>query len=81
MDIKKDFSHLNFERRIPRLHPRLTALLIAVGIILLLLWILPMPAVLVILFLIVPILVWVASYGWHNALEQIIRYLERLQMY
>ena len=81
MDIKKDFTHLNFERRIPRLHSRLTALLIAVGIFLLLWWILPIPTVLVILLFIVPILVWVASYGWHNALEQVIRYLERLQMY
>ena len=81
MTTKRDFSHLHFERRLPRLNARLQAFLIAGGINLLLWWILPASAYLVLLFLAVPALVWVASYGWRSALEKLIRYLERLQLY
>jgi len=81
MSTKQDYSHLRFDQRLPRMHPRLLAMLIAIGIYLLIWWILPPISLLVLLFFIVPLLVWTASYGWRRALEQLIRYLERLQMF
>ena len=80
MENRNRFSHLHFERRLPRMHPRLVVFLAAVGMYALLWWILPAPAFLTLLFFITPILVWTASYSWREALAHIIRYLERLQM-
>lgn len=80
MQNKNDFSHLNFNRPPAGMHPRLMVFLIACGVYVLLWWLLPPSALLTLLFFVVPILTWVASYGWREALQQIIRYLERLQM-
>jgi hypothetical protein len=80
MDKNQDFSHLRFDRRIRNMNPRLTAFIVSV-IIYFVLWILlPPAAILTLLLFVTSILVWVASFGWQEALGKIIRFLQNLQI-
>ena len=81
MQTKSSFSHLNFRGRISRLNPRLMVFLGALVGYLFLVWVLPSGLLLTILFFAVPTLVWVAGYGWRTALNQVIRFLQRFQIY
>jgi energy-coupling factor transporter transmembrane protein EcfT len=80
MNRNQDFSHLNFRSRISRLNPRLVIFMVSLVGYLFLMWVLPSGLLLTILLFIVPTLVWVASYGWRTALNQVIRYLQRFQI-
>ena len=80
MQTKNSFSHLNFRGRISRLNPRLVTFMASLVGYLFLMWVLPSGILLIILLFIFPTLVWVASYGWRTALNQIIRYLQRFQI-
>lgn len=80
MQTKNSFSHLNFRGRISRLNPRLATFMVSLVGYLFLMWVLPSGILLIILLFIVPTLVWVASYGWRTALNQVIRYLQRFQI-
>ena len=77
MQTGNSFSHLNFKRGITRLNPRLIAFMTSLIAFLFLWWVLPPGIFFTILLFIVPTLVWVASYGWRIALNQVIRYLQR----
>ena len=80
MQTKNSFSHLNFRNRISRLNPRLVTFMVSLVGYLFLMWVLPSGLLLTILLFIVPTLVWVASFGWRTALNQVIRYLQRFQI-
>lgn len=80
MQTKNSFSHLNFKGRISRLNPRLVTFMVSLGGYLFLMWVLPSGFLLIIMLFIVPTLVWVASYGWRTAINQVIRYLQRFQI-
>ena len=80
MQTKNNFSHLNFRSRISRLNPRLVTFMVSLVGYLFLMWVLPSGLLLTILLFIVPTLIWVASYGWRTALNQVIRYLQRFQI-
>ena len=80
MDRKQDFSHLRFDRQIRNMNPRLIVFILS-AVIYFALWILlPSTFVLTLLLFVTPILVWVASFGWHEALGRIIRFLQNLQI-
>jgi len=80
MQTNNSFSHLKFRSRISHLNPRLVTFISALVGYLFLVWVLPSGMLLTMLFFVVPILVWVASYGWRTALNQVIRYLQRFQI-
>ena len=80
MQTNNSFSHLNFSGRISRLNPRLVAFMASLVGYLFLMWVVPSGILLIILLFIVPTLVWVASFGWRTALNQVIRYLQRFQI-
>jgi hypothetical protein len=80
MQTNNSFSHLNFRGRISRLNPRLVTFMVSLVGYLILMWVLPSGLLLTILLFIVPTLVWVASFGWRTALNQVIRYLQRFQI-
>jgi len=80
MQTNNSFSHLNFRGRISRLNPRLVTFMVSLVGYLILMWVLPSGLLLTILLFIVPTLVWVASFGWRTALNQVIHYLQRFQI-
>lgn len=80
MQKQNSFSNLNFGRRISHTNPRLVVFIVSLIGYLLLMWVLPSGIFLTILLFIVPVLIWVASYGWQTALNQVIRYLQRFQI-
>ena len=80
MDNQRDFTNLSFSRKLGHMHPRLIAFITTVLVFIILWWIIPARGLLILMLFITPILVWVASYGWRTALNQVIRYLQRFQI-
>ena len=80
MENHNRFDNLNFRRWTNRWNRRLTTFIISILGYLILMWILPDSAMIIIMLFLVPILVWIASYGWRTALTQVVRYLQRLQI-
>jgi len=74
------FTNLNFKRWIRRRNQRLMIFIISFISYLFIMWILPASTLATILLFVVPVLIWVASYGWRSALNQVIRYLQRFEI-
>lgn len=80
MENRKFYKNLNFGRWIQRRNQRLMIFIFSFLGYLVLMWILPGNIMTIILLFIVPALIWVASYGWRTALNQVIRYLQRFEI-
>jgi len=80
MENRNSFTNLNFRKWIRRRNQRLMIFIISSLSYLILMWILPASTLATILLFIVPVLIWVASYGWRTALNQVIRYLQRFEI-
>jgi len=80
MENKNIFSNLNFRKWVRRRNQRLMLFIISFLSYLIIMWIMPASTLVTILLFIVPILIWIASYGWRPALNQVIRYLQRFQI-
>jgi hypothetical protein len=80
MENRKFYKNLNFGRWVQRSNQRLMIFIFSFLGYLVLMWILPGNLMAIILLFIVPTLVWVASFGWRTALNQVIRYLQRFQI-
>jgi predicted membrane protein len=80
MENRNQYENLNFRRWVNRQNRRLIIFIISILGYLILMWILPESALVTILLFIVPVLIWVSSYGWRTALTQVIRYLQRFQI-
>ena len=80
MENRKFYKNLNFGSWVQRRNQRLMIFVFSFLGYLILMWILPGNIMTIILLFIVPTLIWVASYGWRIALNQVIRYLQRFQI-
>ncbi len=80
MENRNSFTNLNFSKWIRQRNQRLMIFIISFLSYLILMWILPASTLVTILLFIMPVLIWVASYGWRSALNQVIRYLQRFQI-
>ena len=80
MENRNTFEGLNFRKWIRQRNQRLMIFIISFFTYLIIMWVLPATTLVTILLVIVPTLVWVASYGWRTALNQVIRYLQRFQI-
>jgi len=80
MENQNSFRNLNFKKWIQRRNQRLMIFIISFLSYLFIMWILPAPTIVTLLLFIVPVLIWVASYGLRTALNQVIRYLQRFQI-
>jgi hypothetical protein len=80
MDNKNIFTNLNFRAWVRRRNQRLMIFVISFLSYLIIIWILPASTLVTFLVFVVPVLIWVASYGWRTALNQVIRYLQRFQI-
>jgi len=80
MENRNIFTNLNFKTWVGRRNQRLMIFIISFLAYLILMWILPASTLVTILLFIVPVLIWIASYGWRSALNQVIRYLQRFQI-
>ena len=76
MDDQEIFQGLNFERAKPQLSTALVSI-IAVSLVFTAIWlILPRPITFLLTLLTLALLTWMASFGWEDALEILIRFLE-----
>jgi hypothetical protein len=80
MENQNSFRNLNFRKWIQRRNQRLMIFIISFFTYLIIMWVLPATALITLMLFIVPVLIWVASYGWRTALNQVIRYLQRYQI-
>ena len=80
MENHNRYENLNFRRWVNRWNRRFITFIITILGYLILLWILPDNVLVIILLFLVPVLIWVASFGWRTALTQVIRYLQRYQI-
>jgi len=80
MKNRSTFEKLNFRKWIRRRNQRLMIFIISFLSYLFIMWILPVSTLVTILLFIVPVLIWIASYGWRSALNQVIRYLQRFDI-
>ena len=80
MENHNQYENLNFRRWANRQNRRLMIFIISVLGYLILMWVLPDSVLVTTLLFLVPVLIWVASYGWRTALTQVIRYLHRFQI-
>ena len=80
MENQNSFRNLNFRKWIQRRNQRLMIFIISFFTYLIIMWVLPATTLITLLLFIVPVLIWVASYGWRTALNQVIRYLQRFQI-
>ncbi len=79
MTNQSEYRNLNFQRRNTLLHRRATAITLG-GVIFIAAWfLLPAPIMFALLLVIIIALVWMASYGWRDALFELSRFLDRLQ--
>jgi hypothetical protein len=77
MDDQKIFQGLNFERAKPQLSSALVSI-IAVSLAFTAVWlVLPRQATFLLTLIAVALLTWMASFGWEDALDSLIRFLER----
>ena len=77
MDDHQKYQGLNFERAKPQLSSALVSI-IAVSLVFSAIWlVLPRQASFLLTLIAVVILTWMASFGWEDALESLIRFLER----
>ena len=77
MDDQEIFQGLNFERAKPRLSSALISI-IAVSLVFTAVWlVLPRQASFFLTLIVIALLTWMASFGWEDALESLIRFLER----
>jgi hypothetical protein len=76
MDDQEIFQGLNFERVKPKLSTSLVSI-IAVSLVFTAVWlILPRPITFFFTLIALVLLTWMASFGWEDALEALIRFLE-----
>jgi len=80
MENQNLFRNLNFRKWIQRRNQRLMIFIISFFTYLIIMWVLPATTLITLLLFIVPVLIWVASYGSRTALNQVIRYLQRFQI-
>jgi hypothetical protein len=77
MDDQEIFQGLNFERAKPQLSSSVVSI-IAASLVFSAVWlVLPRQATFLLTLIAIAILTWMASYGWEEALEALIRFLER----
>ena len=77
MDDHQKYQGLNFERVKPSVPSALVSI-IAVSLVFSAVWlVLPRQASFLLTLIAVVILTWMASFGWEDALESLIRFLER----
>ena len=77
MDDQEIFQGLNFERAKPQLSSALISI-IAVSLGFTAVWlVLPRQATFLLTLIAIALLTWMASFGWEDALEALIRFLER----
>lgn len=77
MDDQEIFQGLNFERAKPQLSSALISI-IAVSLVFTAVWlVLPRQATFLLTLIAVALLTWMASFGWEDALDSLIRFLER----
>jgi hypothetical protein len=76
MDDQEIFQGLNFERAKPQLSSAVISI-IAASLVFSAVWlILPRQATFLLTLIAIAILTWMASFGWEDALEALIRFLE-----
>jgi len=76
MDDQEIFQGLNFERAKPQLSSALVSI-IAVSLAFTAVWlVLPRQATFLLTLIAVALLTWMASFGWEDALDSLIRFLE-----
>ncbi len=77
MDDQEIFQGLNFERAKPQLSAALVSI-IAISLVFTAVWlVLPRQATFLLTLIAIALLTWMASFGWEDALEALIRFLER----
>ena len=77
MDDQEMFQGLNFERAKPQLSSSVVSI-IAASLVFSAVWlVLPRQATFLLTLIAIAILTWMASFGWEDALEALIRFLER----
>ena len=77
MDDQEIFQGLNFERAKPQLSSALVSI-IAISLVFTAVWlVLPRQASFLLTLIAIALLTWMASFGWEDALEALIRFLER----
>ena len=77
MDDYQAHQKLNFERAKPQLSSSLVSI-IAASLVFTAVWlVLPRQATFLLTLIAVVVLTWMASFGWEDALESLIRFLER----
>jgi hypothetical protein len=79
MDQRNPFDHLRFERQAGKLSRR-TLFLIAIPVGFIIIWmVLPSIAIFWLTLLLVTVLTYAAGFGWEQALDHLIRFLQRQQ--
>ena len=77
MDDHQKYQGLNFERAKPHVPSALVSI-IAASLVFTAVWlVLPRQASFLLTLIAVAVLTWMASFGWEEALESLIRFLER----
>jgi hypothetical protein len=77
MDDQEIFQGLNFERAKPQLSSSVVSI-IAASLVFSAVWlIMPRQATFLLTLIAIALLTWMASFGWEEALEALIRFLER----
>ena len=77
MDDHQKYQGLNFERVKPQVPSSLVSI-IAVSLVFTAVWlVLPKQALFLLTLIAIGLLTWMASFGWEDALESLIRFLER----
>ena len=76
---RNTYGGLRFERRSWPIHPRLIPIGLTLAVFTLLWWLVPASAMYWLILLLLAALVWMASYGWRQALAAIHDQLHRLE--
>jgi len=77
MDDQEIFQGLNFERAKPQLSSSVISIIAACLVFSAVWLVLPRQATFLLTLIAVALLTWMASFGWEDALDSLIRFLER----